>query len=180
MSDTEVVEPLAVGTVPNVAPDQPITSSWGNTVADTVNALSSPPTVKCGNSAPFSHASSGAWAAVTWPTETYDASGMHDPAVNPTRLTVAVAGKYAISPQLSWDSNTSGLRAVAVRKNNTTDLLIVGFLAAGVGVFAGAIWQNAYVEDAFVAGDYVEIRAFQDSGATRTLTAAVTMTYIGK
>ena len=97
---------------------------------------------------------------LNWDAEVYDTSGFHDDVTNNTRLTVPANGKYLIGCTLTWASNSTGDRVLALRKNGT-DLL--------VGDARPASSSNLSVQDVTImedlaSGDYIEVRAFQSSG----------------
>jgi len=85
-------------------------------------------------------------------------------AANPTRLTVQVAGVYALSAHLGFVANATGVRSIAIRLNGVTLLSIMTVaaltLASGdTELSTATVWPGA------VVGDYFELMGFQSSGA---------------
>lgn len=126
----------------------------------------------------------GAPTAVIWETERYDTDTIHDPAVNPSRLTCKTAGKYLIITHIAWEAFTGGTqRRVFVMLNGTARIADVSLLPA-----AGSldVYQSTSVIWAMVVNDYVEVQVYQDSGAARNVAAAqltvpcdIEMCYLG-
>lgn len=65
----------------------------------------------------------GNYQPLSFDTEDWDTDGFHDPAVNPTRLTVPVglAGKYLGFAFKSWVGAAGGFRGISLRKNGGAD-----------------------------------------------------------
>lgn len=112
--------------------------------------------------------------AVTFDTEVRDDGGMYDDGGVEDRLTVPAGGDgwYVITGWGSWNTSGTGER----------QLIIVCYTSAGAGKTAGsanqgepsnpgAIWihQNVSMVQHLVAGDYIQLRAFQASGAALNL-----------
>lgn len=110
------------------------------------------------------------WTAVTFDTDIYDPYGFHSTSSNTSRLTVpaGLAGTYRICAQWGdWPDATPGLGDVAVRLNGTTD---IGGNAGWLGAYGVATaWVSCHYD--LAAGDYVEVRAYQDSGVTKSITS---------
>lgn len=131
-------------------------------IFDSVYALS-----EAGESMPFSGARvfqsagqvmpNGAYAWVTFDSESYDTDGFHD-AVNPTRLTVPSDGVYLLSFQYGW---TAVINAV-------TDWTFTKNRAVNLGRSYKQSWHyydSAHAIAPLAAGEYVEISLYQASGA---------------
>lgn len=123
------------------------------------------------NSASLTVASSTI-TAVTLDSERWDTDSCHSTSANTSRLTCNTAGKYVISGNIAFDANTSGtFRDIGIRLNGST---IIAYNRASPNsgtpnIIATTIWD-------LVAGDYVEMIAQQDSGASRTLAAQADFT----
>jgi hypothetical protein len=93
--------------------------------------------------------------------ELYDTNSFHDNTTNNSRMTIPTGqgGKYFIGGMISYVSNTTGYRSVAIRKNGTDAMEFYGFNsgAAGGGPFGSIILD-------LVATDYIEIFGRQGSG----------------
>ncbi len=104
----------------------------------------------------------GAVTALTFDSERWDTSNLHNPAFNPSRITFPIAGRYVIFGNVRWQTNIAGARRVLIIRVN-----------GGLGIAsheqrpplaAGLPEQIVSTEDVFVVGDYIELVAFQDSG----------------
>jgi hypothetical protein len=92
--------------------------------------------------------------------ERYDYStAMHDTATNNSRITIPLAGVYHIGAFGDWGASAVGQRQVRILLNGTTILAISGVIAS-----AAVTVHSAALDYAFVAGDYIELNVFQDSG----------------
>lgn len=118
-------------------------SAWANVPGDVSVRL-----IKSGTQA----VGPASTVTVTWETEEYDTSGMHD-GVNPERITFPVAGKYLIIAGVNYDANS--VVAATIRANGTTELSRQAQGNSGVteGVLVSTI-KN------FAATEYVEIRFY--------------------
>lgn len=128
-------------------------AAWANVPSDVSVRL-----VKSGTQA----VGPGATVTVTWETEEYDTSAMHD-AGNPERITFPVAGKYAVVAGVNFDSNA--VVTATLRLNGTTE--IARQAQGNSGVTEGV---NVPTIRSFAAGDYVEVR-FYASNNGNILTA---------
>lgn len=125
---------------------------------------------------PIPHSS---FTALTFTTEDSDneatashlsGSGMHDPAVNPQRITARTAGTYMLAGAVSFPANTAGRRGCKWTVNGTDVPMSQALQPAPSTGALDLTARVKYVQ--LVAGDYVELRAFQDSGGA--LNTAVT------
>jgi len=95
--------------------------------------------------------------------ERYDTDGIHDTAVNNSRLTCRTAGKYLIGTLLRWEAKAAGGRCVYLVLNGAPRIGISEMQAV---TYAG--WNTSHclfrVWD-FAVGDYVQVVVYQDSGA---------------
>lgn len=114
----------------------------------------------------FSHNSSGNYLAITFNTERYDTSAIHDTGSNTTRLTAPSTGYYHIGGCIQWDSNSTGNRILGIRRNGTDYICLEGNLPSASRV------QNVSCDYFLSSGDYVELVAFQGSGGTRSIIAS--------
>lgn len=90
--------------------------------------------------------------------ENFDTDGMHDVAVNNSRITFQTAGKYSVGGLVeisNTDGETGFYSYATIRLNGLTD---IGYNACS-GIFNGRIAPVAFYE--FAIGDYVEMRARQ-------------------
>ena len=114
---------------------------------------------------------SGAWAALAMDSEDIDTDGMHDLATNNSRITIVNGGLYIVGGSIQFAANATGVRGVGVRINGSTYLGI-----NRIGAFATLTMElavNALYQ--FIAGDYVELMAYQSSGGGLNVNAATTV-----
>jgi hypothetical protein len=116
-----------------------------------------------------------AYTALTFTTEDYDNEatasylsgvGMHDPAVNPSRMTCQTAGRYLLTGGCSFVSGT-GRRGLQWTVNGVSVPATQIIFAAGST--SGQDMPCRVTIVSLSVGDYVELRAFQDSGAAMSL-----------
>lgn len=120
---------------------------------------------------------SGSEVSVTWDTEAFDVSAYHDTSSNTNRFTIPRTGKYLITAALSWDTNTTGRRALNIKDN--AGVYLTSTLVAAQNNTGNACSTVVNL----TAGQWVEVTAFQDSGANRTITGSFgqhfSITYLG-
>jgi hypothetical protein len=104
-------------------------------------------------------------------TDIIDTNGFHDPSTNNSRMTIPTGygGKYLIQSNLQFAANVTGGREVYIRKNGSTDLQVIQSV---VSSNTGSINMSISGTYALVAGDYVEIRAYQSSGGSLDIWAS--------
>lgn len=101
-----------------------------------------------------------AWTLLAFDSERYDTDAIHNPTTNNSRLTCKTAGKYIISGQATFYSNTIGLRYVDIFLNGAK--ILGRFCQAALNgdtspVETTTVWELA-------VNDYVELRVYQNSG----------------
>lgn len=106
----------------------------------------------------------GVSAAVSFDAEIFDPQGMHDNAVNPTRLTVPASegGYYLFIGQVRWAAGVGGTaRDLFLRKNGTTTF------GPAVRVEPASIIMTVQVVAIIQlsAADYVELMVVHDRGS---------------
>ena len=102
-------------------------------------------------------------------TERFDVDGLgtstiHDTAVNNTRLTARVAGKYQVTGNITFAANATGERIIYLLLNNVA---VIGEQRHSTNSVVGAettlcvttLWNLA-------VNDYVEVQAYQTSGGS--------------
>lgn len=106
-------------------------------------------------------------------TGVFDIGNLHDPVTNNTRLTAPIDGIYTISGQAAFGANATGIRAAQITRNGTNDILVDAQVsAANSASLATDLPLTTIVE--LNAGDFVELRAFQNSGGDLGLFASRT------
>jgi hypothetical protein len=120
------------------------------------------------NSASFS-ISSGVDTTLTWNSEFFDTNAFHDTSTNTDRITIPTGygGKYQISVANRWEANGTGNRNMTLFKNGAKlfDFMDMGGFAGSITTVTRTIILN------LAAGDYISIKAFQNSGSTLTMYA---------
>lgn len=151
-----------------------VTASYMNTyIRDNVKWLSTDkPMCRVYSSSTFSHNSSGGTLAVTFDSERFDGSSMHDTSSNTSRITIPTdgAGKYLFGGSVSFAANATGGRSVNVRMDGAT------IVAAGPNVSAASMDANiAQLTISTMyqmnAAQYAELTAYQSSGGTLNINA---------
>ena len=148
----------------------------GQDLAETLEALFADfPTCKVSKSSDTA-VPSGQSVYVPFDLERWDPWAMHDPAVNPTRVTAPKAGLYLVTANLFLSlavapaAGSPGMQNYArlrARGNLYFADQSVSFLGAGTIrlTFAGMVVLNV--------GDYVELGVFNSTGQTMTVAYAV-------
>ena len=94
----------------------------------------------------------------------WDAASMHDPSVNPSRMTVPVGGVYEINATISWDATANGIRVIDVIKNGAG--LVAEVIEGHPTVATGSVRQLLSDQIRLNANDYIEVTVYQDSGSS--------------
>lgn len=106
------------------------------------------------------------FTAVTWNTEDYDTDDFHSTVSNTSRMTIpsGKGGKYLISAFFEWtENNTTGSRQIAIYKNGSR--VRAALLTPSAALPTSIISTTLNL----VATDYVEVFAYQNSTASRTI-----------
>jgi endo-beta-N-acetylglucosaminidase D len=97
-------------------------------------------------------------------TEVHDWSvtAMHDTAVNNSRIVIQQAGLYLITAIVTFPTNTTGRRALEIWVNSATQYRVgqVPPVSGGETTMSCPIYLDLAVSD------FVQVRAFQDSGGS--------------
>lgn len=113
--------------------------------------------------------SSATGTAVQFNTENFDTDGFHDNVTNNTRLTAPSDGYYQVQATVAFASNTTGYRAAWMTKNGTdSNPLKANYMVPIFQLVTGdtpVLPTPAYIFS-LVAGDYIEIVAYQNSGGS--------------
>lgn len=147
--------------------EKPDYQTWNQELYDTWVFLLNPPMVKARQTTAQSIPTSS-WTALNFQTEDVDTHGFHSATVNPSRFTPTVPGFYVGYAGVSWvyNATTNSRRMFRIQKNGTTawdraDTLAPNLANANLvvkGVAFGPLYCNGTT-------DYVEVYAYQDSGA---------------
>jgi len=102
---------------------------------------------------------------LTFNSENYDTDNLHDPAVNPSRITVNDAGYYLVLGCICYAPNATGIRRAYIYVNGAwvsmNSVLNAGATASAFVVVSDVRYLNA--------GDYLELYAWQNSGGDLTV-----------
>lgn len=111
--------------------------------------------------------------AVLFNTEDYDVGAMHDTASNTSRFTVPTGGDglYLLTGTVDFIASATGIRYLRWRKNGAT--AISGTMSQPGNASYNTQLVHTVVA-ALVAGDYVELVAYQDSGGALNIGDAAT------
>lgn len=100
---------------------------------------------------------------LTFNLESYDTDVMHDTSTNNSRITIVTPGNYSFS----FNGTITGAAGGSQR---VTNFYVNGATAYGGSILAptggNTLYMSGSYESTFIAGDYVELRAFQDSGGS--------------
>jgi hypothetical protein len=108
---------------------------------------------------------------LTWDSEKFDTAALHDPAVNPSRLTVPVgaAGTYLALFKGLWQGSGVGQRQARFLINAAPLVTDIQLGSAAINMS-----NSLQVLTTLVAGDYVEIDVYQDTAGNLDVLAAAT------
>lgn len=102
--------------------------------------------------------------AIAFDAERHDATGMHEPATNPSRITIVTPGVYRLSAAVEFGTDPVGSYSLVLLVNGTTTIATdQKELTSGTGP---AAMLNASTEYKLAAADYVEAVVTQDSGVS--------------
>lgn len=100
--------------------------------------------------------------------ERKDTDGYHDTVTNNSRMTIPTGqgGSYIIDGGVRWDFNNTGQRLAAI--------LLNGVVIKGISYAPASNNSHISITTLYdlAAGDYVELRVFQDSGGALNVTAS--------
>ena len=150
-------------TVSNPTTGQVAPAAWGDTVRDCLEFLIDRPQFVARHSG-TQNVNTSSNKSLLADTEELDTDSMHSTSSNTGRGTVNTAGKYRVSAILEWDSDATGRREVYFLVNGATAHVV------GVASAVSGGTQNVSKVLTLAATDYVEVRVWQNSGGTRTVT----------
>lgn len=94
--------------------------------------------------------------------ERFDNAAMHSTSVNTSRITIPTGGggKYMFGGLLEFANNGTGLRQIIILRSGTDELT----WGPGPGDASATCPLCTTAQWAFSAGDYIELRGYQNSG----------------
>lgn len=99
---------------------------------------------------------------LTFASETHDPNGMHSTVTNTGRITIQADGVYKIMASARWADSTGGSsRGLEIYKNGSSLGNLQSFQNKDS---SGRCTNNIIVHASLVATDYLEVRAYQDTG----------------
>lgn len=146
-------------------------ASWGDAVRDGVVFCAAPPSCKANRTTTQSIADITSTAVSFTAADSWDTDSFHSTATNPSRLTVpsGLGGKYLIVATASWANNSTGWRDLRIRANGSIDLATE---RVGTGAANPYPISTMSTVEQLAAGTYIEVTAWQNSGAALDVTAA--------
>jgi hypothetical protein len=148
-----------------------ITAAWGDAVRDAIEHLArNKPHARVHNTSSYTHNSTGNYLAIPFGLERFDVGGCHSTVSNTSRLTVpsGEAGTYVIGGGCTWAASGVGVRQLRLIVNGSTEIALQRLASETDTTPAFTI--SGYYD--LVAGDYVELQAFQNSGGSLDITAS--------
>jgi hypothetical protein len=104
----------------------------------------------------------GSDVAVAFNVETHKSYLTHSNSANPSRVTIQKTGWYFISYTVGFSANSLLRRIIYLKVNNTVD----HFGLTGMGLSSGNWYATCALPLYLEANDFVEVRAYQNSGST--------------
>lgn len=121
---------------------------------------------------------SGTSTLVTFDTESWDTDSMHSTSTDISRVAINTTGQYLITFYGRFPSNATGYRQLNFRKNSNGNS--AGGSTMSTIALAAVNGSQTFVTRTFelncLAGDYFELFAMQNSGASLTLDAGQRVT----
>lgn len=139
---------------------------WNQDVVDNMVAQENPPACRVRHNANQT-LTTGVDLTILFNTEELDTTGnMHSTSVDTSKIVVPTAGLYHITGTVEIGSSAAGSkRYVYIQVNGTTVIAITSMPFS-----AGAVsWGNVSTTKKLAAGDYLQLKAHQDSGGNLTL-----------
>jgi hypothetical protein len=142
-------------------------AAWGDVVRDDLEFLIDPPV--CSLSGAATSAANLTIVTLTCNTEIFDNDAMHSTVTNPTRITAQTAGRYDITAVVRYDFTAGGGGRLLQFFHNATTQYNVAQVASTTVASRDTIISGGR-KIVMAAGDFVEVRARQDSGGTINVT----------
>jgi hypothetical protein len=115
------------------------------------------------------------WTAISFTAERWD-TGTNSTYPNgfwvntaATRLTATVSGNYIFTGHISFAADATGIRAVAIRLNGATYIVVDQRPSAGAAANTAISIATSYY---LAAGDYAELMVYQNSGGALNVATA--------
>ncbi|MGL5908850.1 MAG: hypothetical protein ACRCZP_02540 [Phycicoccus sp.] len=149
-----------------------------------LNEIADPPTAHLLQTLTLS-VPNATWTSVPLDVEIVDSANGHSTTINPSRYVCQRAGVYEFGGALSFTINATGIRSGRVLRNGSAAVLgSVDLRSASSADFT--CMSLPISKERLSIGDYVELQAYQTSGASLNLDdtvngagSALSITYIG-
>ncbi len=105
----------------------------------------------------------GAFITLNFDNEAWDTDNMHDDVTNNSRITIQTLGTYIIRFGFRFSINGTGKRSMYLYKNGILLDTFTILDSAPTGSYVSTMNNTALLN--LVAGDYLELQVYQDSGA---------------
>lgn len=162
--DLNTIHTPTSGTTPTV--------SWGSDIRSNFQTIANPPGCIVTRTTALAVTSGTATAVPFTSTDLRDTDAYHDTSTNPTRCTVptGLGGLYIFTAQIGYAANGSGQRSATIVKNGTTNIANTNLGTIGNAGVESAGYLVGYA--VLVAGDYIELSLFQNSGGNLNTSTA--------
>ncbi|RCG19123.1 hypothetical protein DQ384_38245 [Sphaerisporangium album] len=137
-----------------------VTAAKMNELRDALNFMLSPPLFILGHSVAQATPNSANYNLL-FDTEVVDRDNGHSTVTNTSRYVSQTAGYYALSANVPWVTNGTGVRQVFFLINGTTLAGWVSLQAGASGSMGLSLSRRIYL----AVADFVEVQTFQSSGA---------------
>jgi hypothetical protein len=154
-----------LATIQATDPGDILTAAWCDQVRANEEVLIDPPACMVYNSA--AQSCPNGYSTLTANSELYDNDSMHSTVTNTSRVTAQTAGRYDITTTVLFAPNAAGGRTLSYRINGGTDIEISAHPVTSASVNSTL---SGLVKLVLAAGDYVEIRAWQNTGGNLNAT----------
>lgn len=158
-----------IPTVPTEAPGNFNTAAlWNANILGGIGYLLAPVRFKGYASTTQTIVSGATPIALSLDTEMYDSDGGHSTTTNTSRYTVQTAGLYHVTGGLTFlTASATGTRTAVVMLNGAN---VVGSMVQAAGSPSNGTGVQTSTDVQAAVGDYIEIGAWQNSGASMTTT----------
>lgn len=122
------------------------------------------------------------WTSITWDTEDFDQGGLHSTASNTERITIPTGGDgtYLVIGQIRIAVNATGFRSVRILKNGVASNSFFCYSSIEANVVDADVTIIKFIGfGKLVAGDYIEIQVYQNSGGALNVQVASDSTDTG-
>jgi hypothetical protein len=157
---------------------------WNAQVRDAVSFLTDPPRFIGYSAVAQSFNSGSTYQTITLDSEILDTEGGHSTSTNTSRYTCQYAGLYQVNYSVSFGQNGTGNRSARIIVNGTTISNNPGNSIEGQASTGSFSWVGAGACHVYLnVGDYVELQAWQSSGAalsTNTNNTGLSLAWVAK